>query len=256
MSDIYPVTHERYGRRAWNKAGGFGWARKEQVVPVALQEATTLMMNLPLGFLLQDGQYQFTALLGLRPGENLWVGGDARWLTPCVPAALQHYPFRLLQATDGREVLGIDESGLLPPGTEGAPLFGDDGKPVPELGSILEQLVKGDKERKLSLQIAAVLHQHGLLEPWTLQVQDEGRMRPLEGLYRVNEKKVNELPAEALLALRNGNALLMAYVQMLSMQHIHQLGRMLEAMAIVKQRMAAAGKDVAREHGIVSFANL
>jgi hypothetical protein len=81
-------------------------------------------------------------------------------------------------------------------------------------------------------------------------------MRPLEGLYRVNEKKVNELPAEALLALRNGNALLMAYVQMLSMQHIHQLGRMLEAMAIVKQRMAAAGKDVAREHGIVSFANL
>ena len=73
---IFPVTRERHGRHAWNKAAGFGFARQEQVVPVALQEATALMMNLPLGFLLQDGKYQFMALLGLRPGENLWVGGD------------------------------------------------------------------------------------------------------------------------------------------------------------------------------------
>lgn len=257
MSDIYPVTRERHGARAFNKTAGFGWARKEQVVPVALQEATNLMMQLPLGFLQQAGQFQLIALLGIRPGENVWVAGDGRWLAPRVPAVLQHYPFRLLRSTDGREVLGVDEAALLPPGAEGTRLFDDEGKAVPELGTTLEQLVQAEKERELGTRIAGLLHQHELLEPWPLQVQDEGRMRPVEGLYRVNEKKLNELPAEALQALRNGNALLMAYVQMLSMQHIHQLGRMAEAMAVARQRMAqTAAKDSAGEHGIISFANL
>ena len=88
MTDVNPVSLERHGNRAWNKTSNFGWARQEQVVTVALQEATHLMMALPLAFLKHEGQYQFLALLGLQPGENLWVHADGRWIAPHVPGIM------------------------------------------------------------------------------------------------------------------------------------------------------------------------
>ena len=260
MTDVNPVSLERHGNRAWNKTSNFGWARQEQVVTVALQEATHLMMALPLAFLKHEGQYQFLALLGLQPGENLWVHADGRWIAPHVPGIMVHYPFRLLRDTEGRNVLGVDEEGLLPPGTtDGNPLFDEDGKPVAVLATVLEQLAQGELERQQARKIAGILAEHDLLEPWELQIQYESGMRKIEGLYRVNEKKFNELPAETLVTLRSTGALLMVYSQLLSMQHIQQLGRLAEAYAKVRQRneqAQAAAQNPGGEHGIISFANL
>jgi hypothetical protein len=257
MSDIFPVSRERHGRRAWNKDASYMHARGERIVAVALPESMQLMMGLPLAFVPQENQFVFVALLGLRAGENLWVGPEGRWLGPRVPAALQHYPFRLLRNTDGKELLGVDEAGLVPPEIPGASLFDAEGKPAPELTTILEQLSQGNRERQQTRQTVALLQQYGLLEPWPLVVADGGEKRPIEGLYRVAEKKLGELPGDVLVALRNGAALTLAYVQLLSMQHTHQLARMAEAYAVAKQRSSAsASENPIGEHGIISFANL
>lgn len=260
MADIFPISIERHGSRVWSKPGNYGWARQDQVVPVVLQEATYLLMTLPLAFLQNEGKFQFFALMGLRPGENLWVGEDGRSLLSRVPVVMQLYPFRLLRDTRGQAVLGINEAGLLPPGTtEGQPLFDKQDKPVAQLATILEQLGQREQDWENACKAASVLDQHGLIEPWDLQIQGEGGVSRVEGLFRVNEKKMNELPAEALLILRNTGALLMAYCQLLSMQHIQQLARMAEAQAKVRlraeQAQTAAGK-LGGDHGIISFSNL
>jgi hypothetical protein len=260
MSDIQPITRERHSHRAWNRAVGFGWASHERIVALGRQEAMQLMMTLPLGFVRQGDQPLLVAVVGLRPGENLMIGADGKWLWPSVPTALQHYPFRLLRDTEGRELLAIDEAGLLPPEAPGGTaLYDSDGQPVAELGTILAQLSQSEQERQQARQIAALLDQHGLLELWELKFQGEAGVQKIDGLYRVNEEKLNELPPEVLQTLRNGGALAMAYCQLLSMQHIHYVAQLAAARA--RQRPTqAVPKEVASslvgDSGIISFANL
>jgi hypothetical protein len=257
--ELYPLNLERHSNRTWNSVSDFSWSRQEQLIPVALQEATSLMMVFPLAFLLHNSEYQFLALLGLRPNENVWVGLDGRWLAPRIPSLLQHYPFHVLHGSGGQRTLGVNESGLLPEGAiGGSPLYADH-KPVPELSKILEQLTQWDLERQQSREIARVLARHELLEPWELQIQGEGTVHKVDGLYRVNEKRLNETSAEALVELRNSRALLMAYCQLLSMQQVQNVARMGEAQAKAREHASQTKSAVGNpgnEHGIISFNNL
>lgn len=261
MTNIHPVSLERHGRRAWTKSKDFAWARHDQVIPVSLQEATQLMMTLPLAFLSHEGNFQFLALLGLQPSENVWVHTDGSWLAPRMPNVLQHYPFRLLRDAEGRGILGVDEAGLLAPGaTGGTPLYDADNKPAAELANILESLVKADLERQHSRKIVEVLNHHGLLEPWDLRVQIGADTRKIDGLHRINEQKLNETSADVLLELRNTHALLLAYMQLLSMQQVQGLLKLTEAHAVAREQLAREQKppkaDPDDGHGIISFSNL
>jgi hypothetical protein len=151
--------------------------------------------------------------------------------------------------TEGQDLLGVDEAGLLPPGSQGGePLFNSDGA-NPELSPILEQLVLADNQRQQTRQTVAVLQQHGLLEPWEIQIQGDDGLRKIDGVHRVNEKRLNELPSEELLAVRDSGALLLAYCQLLSMQHLQKLANLSGA----RQR---AEKALSTDHGLISFGNL
>jgi hypothetical protein len=253
MGEIHRVSRERHGRSGWNRTAGFGWAQKEQVVAIALQETPQLMLSLPLGFVRYEDQTLFVALLGVRPAENLFVAPDGRWLAPHVPVIFQHYPFKRMRDTEGREILGVDEAGILAADAPGATRFYDDnGKPAADLANILQQLVQGDSERHQAGQIASLLDQHGLLEPWELRTQDDaGAVIKVEGMLRVNENKLNEVPADLLREMRDTRSLLMAYCQLLSMQHIQHLGRLAHAHAAVRQRTQSQ-----LDHGNISFDNL
>lgn len=248
MSEIQAVSSTSHANRAWNKAAGFGWARGEIVAGIARMEAMQLMMTLPLGFIRQQDQYQFVVLMGLRKGENLMIATDGRWQGARVPEVLQFYPFRVLHTTDGQYMLGVDEAGLLPLGTVGGtPLFVGE-KPASELTAILEQLIKLERHHQQTRQMVASLAAHDLIEPWNIQTPGDTAANSISGLYRVSENKLNEVDADALKALRDSGALVVAYCQLLSMQHIHQLSRMSEA--------RLRSESVAADHGIISFANL
>lgn len=207
------------------------------------------MMSLPLAFVRHENQYQLVALLGLLGEENLMVGTDGRWLGGPVPAILQHHPFLRVRSSDGKDLLGVDESGLLPPGASGGtPLFNGN-TAAPELSVILEQLVKSDIQRQQTRQTVTVLDQQGLIEPWDIQVQVDEGVRKIDGLFRINEKRLNEAPAECLLTVRDCGGLALAYGQLLSMQHVQKLANLAEARRRAERALTA-------DHGIISFANL
>ena len=55
--------------------------------------------------------------------------------------------------------------------------------------------------------------------------------REIGGLYRIDEKRLNELPAEEFEEIRKAGALPLIYSQLLSMQHLPILGKLAEAHA-------------------------
>ena len=248
MSGIHPVSHTRHAGRTWSKATSFGWARGEIVAVIGRLEAMQLMMTLPLGFIRQQEQYQLVVLMGLCPRENLMIGADGRWLGVLVPEVLRSYPFRVLQSTDGQYLLGVDESGLHPQGTAGGTSLFIGDTPEPALTAMLEQLVKVERHHQQTGRMVALLAEYELIESWDIQEPGDSAACSVSGLYRINEQKLNTLSAEALKAVRDSGALAIAYCQLLSMQHIHQLRRMSKA--------RQGSELVTADHGIISFANL
>lgn len=256
MSEIVPVSRERHGNRAWNKSAGFSWMREQLVALITLKEATTLMMNLPVAFMRSGESFELVILLGVRTGENVCVSDDGRWLAPRKPAALQHYPFRLIRMPDGNELLGVDESALLPPDTVGGtPLFGADGKPSSELNALVEQLSRAAAERNQTRPAIDQLRHYDLLEPWPIRVEDTDGVSTVDGLFRINETKLNSLEDITVVALHKSNALILAHVQLLSMVHLQDLGKLAASRAAARKQAAKSnpGDD---EHGLISFSNL
>ena len=169
------------------------------------------------------------AVLGIQPGQNLFVAPDGRWLGGYTPACYRAHPFALASLPDGQQVLAFDaDSGLLTE-TEGEPFYGSDGSPSQAVQGILAFLTQVHANQGVTHRSAQALAEQQLIQPWPITVQAEGGERRVEELFRIDEAALHALPAEALKALQQAGALPMAYCQLLSMQHLALLGSLAQA---------------------------
>ncbi len=232
MPNIHPVTRTRYATQRWLRSPDYGFATTDALCPLVLQELPKAVLHMPIAFIPGNGAYALVAIQGLRPGYNHFLDRDKRWLGAYVPAAYRSYPFSMAAAAGGKQVLCFDEdSGLLSSTTEGEPFFGEDAQPSPAVTGVLNFLNQIAANRLATKRVCAVLQKHQLIQPWPISVHTAAGEQATEGLFRVDEAALNQLPGEAMLELRETGALLSAYCQLLSMQHIPLLGQLADARA-------------------------
>lgn len=232
MPNIQPVTRARYATQRWMRSTHYGFAAADALCPLVLQELPKAVMHMPIAFVPGNGSYALMAIQGLRPGHNHFLDRDKRWLGAYVPAAYRSYPFLMATAQDSRQVLCFDEdSGLLSSTADGEPFFGEDAQPAPAAAEVLDFLNRIAANRVATLRMCEVLQKHKLIQPWPISLHTAAGEQATEGLFRVDEAALNRLPADTLLELRIAGALLSAYCQLLSMQHIPLLGQLADARA-------------------------
>ena len=133
-------------------------------------------------------------------------------------------------------------------------------KPAKETNAIAAQLMQFESERPRMIQACKLLDEHGVIEPWPLQVQNGDKVEVVEGLFRINEAKLMELPPEALADIRNCGGLMLSYAQLFSMQHMQQLGTVAQRNHWAARAAAMSNKvaalDIVDDNGILSFVNL
>lgn len=242
MPNFVPITREHHAARRWQRRANYAFAAKEAVVSMVLAELPKAVMSLPIAFIQQDADFLPAAVLGLQPGNNLLVAPDGRWLGGYIPALLRGYPFRLAQTAEGRQVLCIDEdSGLITDGPEGELFFSGDGAPAQAMTDILNFLVRVKESHNRTINACRTLAKHQLIRPWaiTLNDADTARKQELKGFFQIDEAALNALSGEAFLELSGAGALLLAYCQLLSMQHLLMLGKLTEAKAKAKAKAVA-----------------
>jgi hypothetical protein len=229
MADaLHVITRERHTHKKWLRPTDYKFAATANIAPVGAAEMVSAARAFPLAFAEVDGSVTLAALFSLQPGRNLFVTLDGRWLASHIPAVFQTYPFNLGRKPDGNFALCINESsGLVRDaavGDVGFPFFDPDGTPSPETRTIVEALTKAQREIEKIRAAVGTLVARNLLEPWPIVSKDESGERRIGGLRHVNEKALNALGAEDLLALRNSGGLAIAYCQMFSMGNIAVLG--------------------------------
>lgn len=224
---IVPVSLDTHRDLRWSPFTDFGFARKTALAPVVLAELPRAIMSMPVGFVRTNGVAQPAALLGLRPEENLLVAPDGRWLGPYVPAAFRGHPFRLLPLeADSRMALCVDEDSGLVGRDEREAFFGPDDRLAERARQVLEFLTQVEANRQATIAATAALDSAGVLAPWPIEVRAERNARRVDGLLRVDEAALNRLDGATLAALRDAGALALAYMTLLSAQHLALLGEL------------------------------
>ncbi|HEX8989021.1 MAG TPA: SapC family protein [Rhodocyclaceae bacterium] len=173
-----------------DRQAGFGFARRQIAVPIALGEFAAAARDYPIVF--AGDPVQPFALLGLREGANLLVGDDGVWRRErYVPAHLRRYPFVLMETPDKNLILCIDEAAehfTAEAKKDPLPLFVD-GQPAPLVNEALAFLSAFQNEIAATREFAAAVK--GLLVDRRAQIDLKGPTGPisLTGFEVVDEQK-------------------------------------------------------------------
>lgn len=169
-----------------------------------------------------QGRFHPLALLGLQPGQNLFLRGG-RWDAHYVPMAVERQPFAIGHDAQGEPMLHVDlEHPRIDP--QGEPLFLEHGGHAPLLQrmvSLLRTLHDGLAGNDAFIQ---ALLSHALLESFVLDVKlAGGQQLQLRGFYTIHEERLRALDGAALQALSQAGQLEPIYMALASMAHLRDL---------------------------------
>jgi hypothetical protein len=237
MSQFHAIAPSTHGAKRWVRYTSHAFAARDGVAALVAHEFSKACTSLPMAFIWRGERFLPVAVQGLASDVNLFVAPDGRWLGRYTPAVYRSYPFALAPVRDHNLVLCVDhDSGLLhddaapeqgtTPAAQRVRFYDDQGQLDPAVRDVMAFLEKIQASRVLTERICAALNTEGLLVPWVVAVKTPSGARQLAGLYRVDEAKLQALPAEALHRLNQVGALSAAHCQLVSMQHIQLLGHL------------------------------
>lgn len=239
MPNYQAITKSGFANLRWKRYNSYQFAAQDTVAPLVVQELSKACTSLPIAFIKQGDTFIPAAVQGLEPAQNLLVAPDGRWIGSYTPAAYRSYPFRLAETEEDQLILCIDtDSGLV--GEHYDQLFFDEaGAPASSINEVLSFLQQVRNNHQLTMRLCAVLDAEGLIQPWPIKVKGSNNAeQALDGLFRIDEAKFNQLDAEALHRVHQAGALPVVYCQLISMQHIQILGQIARAFAEHQQNTA------------------
>ncbi len=173
---------------------------KINALPMSYSEFSIACRDYPLVFATGDSgkTYAPVAVLGLTEGENLFLDGGGWDKSVYLPAYIRRYPFCMARVSldnveQTERIVCVEKSYL---DDKGELLFEADGKPTPKWQPTEKLLHEYENDLERSREMASIVADYALLEPFTLQAQPKiGGPLNLFGMYRVDEKKLEFLNA-------------------------------------------------------------
>jgi SapC len=172
-----------------------------------------------------DGSFLPLALLGLRPGQNLFLR-HGRWDAPYVPLAIERQPF-LIGFDQGEPVVHVDldspriahgnglagEAVFLP--------FGGHTEYLERVGSVLQALHHG---LQATPAFVAALLRHELLEPFGVEFElADGSTHRWAGCHTIHEERLAALRGAAVAELHQAGHLMPIYMALASVARFRDL---------------------------------
>jgi hypothetical protein len=209
-------------------ASDFNHVAEQHIVPVTLHEIARAATEYPIVFVKnsETGEFQSVAMLGLKPGQNLSVK-DGKWLGLYIPAVVRDYPLGLVLNPEVKDKvwIGLREEAKEVSKTEGQALFNGD-QETPFLEARKKALITHFEQDQATRGILGFLAEKELFISQTLTVDVAGEKRNINGLYLIDEQKLNSLSDEDFLELKKRGLLGPIYGHLSSINQVNRLARM------------------------------
>jgi hypothetical protein len=218
---LSPELHRHMGLRRVEKP--FGFVAASHVVPLTVMEFPAAALSYPIIF--AGEKRQPLAVMGIAPGQNLFVGADGGFETGAyIPAYVRRYPFVLANdQARGKMVVCIDRD---------APMLGEDyelaffdekGEPTDYTNGCIKFCNDFETEGRRTESFVNLLTELDLFETrrvtFTPTNPDgtQGAPQPVAEHFAVSEEKLKALPAEKLKELVDNGAIAQIYAHMVSL---------------------------------------
>ena len=207
------------------------------MVPVMLSEFLKLVVQFPIALSKNKdtGQFVCVAMFGFAEGENLFCQNN-QCDTLYTPLQIARQPFFLGQDeqiqnktnSDQYQVCFDPDSNCLQkvdsPEKGSEALFDEEGNVTPYLQrmqSILAELLDGESKTQAFVDKLLTMK---LLQAMRLEISfDNGESQRINGMYTIDEEKLNALPGESILELHQLGYLPYIYAMIASMGQIYSL---------------------------------
>ncbi len=206
----------------------FGFAAKAQVSPLTVPEFAAASLSFPIIFV--GSEQQPVAVMGLEEGQNLFATPETGFEPDVyITSYIRRYPFVLAssaqeEGSQERLLVGIDRAYEHISENAETPFF-ENGEPSQYTKNCIQFCNDFQSQVALTRSFVDLLKQLELLETRqaTFQPQNAdgtpaGELQTVAEFYAVSLDKLNALPAEKLVELRNNGALQVIYAHLNSLQ--------------------------------------
>lgn len=239
-----PLSPEQHGKMGVKSMDGpFGFAKVGHAIPLTVGEFPPASMTGPIIFV--GDEKLPIAVMGLNAGENMFLRDDGLFEAGTyVPAYIRRYPFVFANDDAAQQmVLCVDHAAEFFAETNpDLPFFDEAGQPTQYTKNCIEFCNNFEIERQRTMSFVQVLKDLDLFETKTASFTPPnpdgtpGEPQTIAEYFGVSEEKLNQLPAEKYIELRDNGALAQIYAHLLSLLGWDRL----VALAIVKQAAANA----------------
>lgn len=219
---LVPLDKTRHGGLGVRDVERYPFARTLNSVYLTAAEFMVAAHHFPIVFARVDnGAFVPVAITALTADANLFIDEDGRWARGVyVPAYVRRYPFFLVPG-QGERPVGVDDTALE---ANDAPLFDADGKPTPAWQRYEALLQDMEGARAQTERLSRTLKEAGVLEPFEAHAHPRGgTVQRLRGLFRVDERKLNALPAHVLRGMMKRGELSRVYAHLMSLDQFKGL---------------------------------
>lgn len=224
---LVPLNREAHAAVRIQPVESFGFAAGLQHVSIMVHEFARAASVYPIVFLedFADDGFRPVVLLGLEPGDNLFLSADGRWQASYIPAIIRRYPFALarLEEDADRFTVCLDEAADCVGVEVGEALFDAIGEPTRIVDHVKRYLGEMQQMDVYTRQFCRFLGRHNLFRPLDMQIHYRGRARTVSGCHVINEERLTTLSDPLFLELRDRRFLAPVFSQILSLGQIERL---------------------------------
>ena len=228
MTNHVPLAKDQHANLRVIESGDYTRFKQQNLIPIVARDFFTLSAEFPLVFVTNESSKDFipVAIMGLQDGQNIYCQEEP-FPAHVVPLGFGNAPFAIAAADENREqfVVLVDEDSQLLSETAGQALFNEDGEKTEYMEARIERLVQAAHQNEQTAQVTQYLKDKGLLatQQVKLQHRPDGRLYNIDGIYTVNEQKLNELSDEDFLDMRSKGILSLIYAHLHSLQQLRRV---------------------------------
>jgi hypothetical protein len=220
-----PLSSEIHGKMGVKSMDGpFGFAKVGHAIPLTVGEFPPAAMTGPIIFV--GDEKMPIAVMGLSAGDNMFLRDDGLFEPGAyVPAYIRRYPFVFANDDNAKQmVLCVDRAAeFVVDKNPDLPFFEADGQPSQYTKNCIEFCNNFELERQRTMNFVQILKDLDLFETKTATFTpvdangQAGEPQVIAEYFGVSEEKLNKLPAEKFVELRDNGALSQIYAHLISL---------------------------------------
>jgi hypothetical protein len=225
---LNPTAHGKLGLVRTDMP--YNFATEQHFVPILVTEFSNCATSYPIIF--AGDEKVPLAVMGLKPGENLFFPERARDASVYVPSYIRRYPFTVANSDnpeENRAIVCIDTGSDIIGENPVQPFFDKDGKFTEYTEHCVKFCQSYENERITTQNVVKRLRDLDLFEFRQVHYRprnekgEELEQKTIAGFHAISQDKLNALPAETYFELRDNGILTAIFAHWISQSNWDRL---------------------------------